>query len=214
MGYVSRWMYLSDALDALVLDKVMGIQDAKRDLNSALSDKKVKARGRVVYHEKGTSKVSIPDVRRLVVDWFYYQLDNEAWTNDRMVLEYQKSEAYALDVEVKRMDVVKVFYDGLDDWAIASGEGPLAIQGGAGKPKRGPKPKYKWGEFTARAIAWMRESEGVEIKAELEKFMADWCFETWGEDSQPVASMIREYCTPVWDGFRPADNPSETDEIP
>jgi hypothetical protein len=66
--------------------------------------------------------------------------------------------------------------------------------------RRGRKPKFKWEEFLTEIIVRADLDALPEKQADLEKEMASWCLDKWGEE--PSNSMIRKRISAIYNHHR------------
>ena len=86
-------------------------------------------------------------------------------------------------IEVPTLDIRKLFL-GRD----VTGEGSETTPSRAGA--RGRRPKYKWDEFYAEIAVRADLDNLPETAAELQRDMAEWCLNTWGEE--PSETMLKD----------------------
>ena len=174
------WLTLPEALDWLA-DRGISKDDAKVYLPRAISDDVIRSRGRSKKYTGHNTQTLLNGVA-----WHGAHIDWESgWfsrVNDR---------GYAID-----FDLVDISTDDLRRWVgVGNDQGkperePIRVSPADSVPPLRNRPtKYDWDAFFAEIVI-RADLDGLpDVQADLERDMADWCLEHWGE--QPSESTIR-----------------------
>lgn len=193
MSYRRKNVSLTEALN--IVSEMVNDAAPSDTLLDILRDGNVSAEGRHIRMSPG-----VPDFNSwgpVSPDWWSGSID---WSENRVVRQG----------EPPRRGVFGTIslepYEAIEDIQISTAELKVAIVGGdlnrngnkgrnAGAP-RGRPPKYNWPEFYAE-IAVLADLDGLpERQAELERQMAEWCQEKWGQE--PSESEIRKHVSPIY----------------
>jgi len=207
----SPWLGLKEALQWLTRQGASE-EAVKERLQLAFRDGEI-----TVY---GRSHTYFPSQERTTIESRYFDNAQFFWDTSTISIEekspeipydklligrpgsltYRSKTHYIHDVEVRR--------DSLIAW-LDSGDTKDQMQNlsrvdASVVSRQGRKAKYEWDEFYIE-IAVKADLDALpESQAELEKYMADWCLENWGE--QPAVSTIRSKISPIYRHPRKINN--------
>ncbi len=183
--------------------------DDKRELLAAILSGHLKAMGKWGVDNEGTFAELERETVELPAD--PWELDMSHWEiywegSSMHPPDYFGETTPINSITVKTDQLMAVFPPPPDSGKLTA-DTPRTATGGDNSPaptptKRGRPPSYDWPEFHAEIAVRADLDNLPETQAELEKDMADWCQDKWGEI--PATSTIRDKISPIYKHKRKA----------
>ena len=170
------WLTLPEAL-AWLSEHGISEADSKAQLPRACRDEKIRTRGRGRKYTGHNTKTYLNGVA--------WDQASVFWEDSSFAIP--DSRGYAIDItDVDLLASDLAMWIGIDPNPGTETEKTEAT---TAFNRPGRKPKYDWDAFFAEIVV-RADLDGLpDTQAELERTMADWCLDSWGE--QPSESTIR-----------------------
>jgi hypothetical protein len=179
------WLTLPETLDWLE-ESGISKSDAKLHLPRAFRDSDIKTRGRSDSYNGHDTKTGLHEVI-----WDQAEVD---WEENSFTIPFPD---FFVDHLITDVDV---YLEDLFRWIGESETQHTNLNttlDTAGQPrKRGPSFKYDWDSFNVEVVVMADLDSLPDTQSELEKVMAQWCEDNWGE--QPSESTIRSKVAPIY----------------
>lgn len=182
------WLTLPETL-AWLAERGISEAAAKLSLPRAFHDGHIRTRGRGRKYTGHNTKIELNGVA-----WDQARVD---WDGNSFAIP--DSRGYAIEIseiDVRRCELSMWIGENEDQAGDASDRTQTSLP----KSRAGRNPKYDWDAFFAEIAVRADLDNLPDTQAELEKDMANWCLNEWGE--QPSESTIRSKISPIYNHRR------------